>query len=73
MVQKFLLSLQGLPAGSWLPLAQNNLHTTEAHLEVTRSEPLHELIISDFNQSNPRRVARVAGGVEGWGLGDPGE
>lgn len=29
------------PTESWLPLAQNNPYTTEAHLRVTCSEPLH--------------------------------
>lgn len=28
------------PAGSPLPLTQNNLHTTESHLGVIHSEPL---------------------------------
>lgn len=30
------------PAGSWLPLAQNTLHTTEVHLGVPRSETLQD-------------------------------
>lgn len=28
------------PAESWLPLAHNNSHSTEAHLRKTHSEPL---------------------------------
>lgn len=32
-------------AGTQLPLAQNNLCTTEAHLGVTHSELLHDQII----------------------------
>lgn len=34
------------PAGNLLPLAQNNQHTTEAHLEVTSSELLRILLLS---------------------------
>lgn len=32
-------------AATQLPLAQNNLSTTEAHLGVTRSELLHDHIV----------------------------
>lgn len=34
-------------AGSWLPLDQNSLHTTEAHLGMAYSEPPQRVWIND--------------------------
>lgn len=57
------------PVGPWLPLAQNNPHTTETHLGVTRSELLQKLTWRIKGPSGQGTLVLRNGGIVGHGVG----